>query len=97
LNTPVGAGILNLRFRAHALMAWLTANPLPGVTEFAGNAIAPNSLPFDSRQISQQQVMQALIAIFESQTSGDLLSWSPSTNWATLPLSWEDESTPLAI
>ncbi|WP_265234774.1 urea carboxylase [Lyngbya sp. CCAP 1446/10] len=85
---------LNLRFRAHSLMAWLTANPLPGVIELVPG-MRSLQIHFESRQISQQQLMQALIAA-ETELPA-IENMEVPARIVHLPLSWEDESTLLAI
>lgn len=85
---------LNLRFRVHGLMAWLKANPLPGVIDLTPG-MRSLQIHFDSRQISQQQLMDALIAAEEGLAA--IEDMKVPARVLHLPLSWEDESTLLAI
>ena len=85
---------LNLRFRVHGLMAWLKANPLPGVIDLTPG-MRSLQIHFDSRQISQQQLMEALIAAEEELAA--IEDMEVPARILHLPLSWEDESTLLAI
>jgi urea carboxylase len=85
---------LTLRFRAHALMEWLKANPLDGVINLTPG-MRSLQIHFDSRILSQQQLMDILIAA-EPKLSA-IADMEVPARIVHLPLSWEDESTLLAI
>lgn len=85
---------LNLRFRVHALMEWLKARPLPGMKELTPG-IRSLQVHFDSRLLSAQALLEALVAAEAQLPAIDELE-VPS-RILHLPLSWEDESTLLAI
>ena len=84
---------LNLRFRVHALMDWLAANPLPGILDLTPG-IRSLQIHYD-RRMPLAQLLETLIA-----AEGELpaiAEMTVSTRIVHLPLSWEDESTLLAI
>jgi urea carboxylase len=85
---------LNLRFRVHALMQWLIANPLPGLLELTPG-IRSLQVHYDSRRLPLPQLLEALIAA-EAQLPA-IEEMVVPTRILHLPLSWEDESTLLAI
>ena len=85
---------LTLRFRVHALMEWLKANPLPGVIELTPG-IRSLQIHFDSRVLSQSQLIDVLIASERELPAEN--GMEVPTRIVHLPLSWEDESTLLAI
>ncbi len=85
---------LNLRFRVHALMDWLEANPLRGILDLTPG-IRSLQIHYDSRILPLEQLLETLIA-----AEGELLAiddMEVPTRVVHLPLSWEDESTLLAI
>ena len=85
---------LNLRFRAHALMEWLIANPLPGILDLTPG-IRSLQIHYDNRALPLEQLLLKLIA-----AEGELLAideMKVPTRIVHLPLSWDDESTQLAI
>jgi urea carboxylase len=84
----------NLRFRVHALMEWLTGTPLPGIIDLTPG-IRSLQVHYDSRILPTQSLLNALIAA-ESQLP-DIDDLEVPTRIVHLPLSWEDESTQLAV
>ncbi len=85
---------LNLRFRAHALMEWMQANQLPGVLDLTPG-MRSLQIHYDSRILPLQELLSTLIgAERELPTIEDM---EVPTRIVHLPLSWEDESTLLAI
>ncbi len=85
---------LNLRFRVHALMNWLQNNSLPGILELTPG-IRSLQVHYDSRILPLAELLETLIA-----AEGELPAiedMEVPTRIIHLPLSWEDESTLLAI
>jgi len=85
---------LNLRFHVHALMEWLTANPLPGILDLTPG-IRSLQIHYDNRVLALEQLLETLIA-----AEGDLPpieAMEVPTRIVHLPLSWDDASTQLAI
>lgn len=85
---------LNLRFRVHALMNWLQNNSLPGILELTPG-IRSLQVHYDSRILPLAKLLETLIA-----AEGELPAiedMEVPTRIIHLPLSWEDESTLLAI
>lgn len=85
---------LNLRFRVHALMDWLAVNPLPGILDLTPG-IRSLQIHYDNRILSLEQLLDTLIAAEGELTDIDQIE--VPTRIVHLPLSWEDESTLLAI
>ncbi len=85
---------LNLRFRVHALMDWLAANPLPGILDLTPG-IRSLQIHYDSRILPLEQLLVTLIAAEGELPAVDEMQ--VPTRIVHLPLSWEDESTLLAI
>jgi urea carboxylase len=85
---------LNLRFRVHALMEWLQTKRLPGVIDLTPG-IRSLQVHFDSTQLSLKQLLDAVLEA-ESELP-QLDDIEVPTRIVHLPLSWEDESTLLAI
>jgi urea carboxylase len=85
---------LNLRFRVHALMTWLQANPILGMLELTPG-IRSLQVHYDSRILSRALLLETLIAAEAKLPPIDELE--VPTRILHLPLSWEDESTLLAI
>ncbi|MEY2605623.1 MAG: urea carboxylase [Verrucomicrobiota bacterium] len=85
---------LNLRFRVHALMQWLQTKRLPGVVDLTPG-IRSLQIHFDNTQLRLKQLLDALLDA-ESQLPR-LDDIEVPTRIVHLPLSWEDESTLLAI
>ena len=85
---------LNLRFRVHALHEWLRAHPLPGLIDLTPG-IRSLQVHFDSRVLTVEKLLQTLIAAEVRLPAIDEME--VPTRIVHLPLSWEDESTLLAI
>ncbi|MEP0923927.1 urea carboxylase [Leptolyngbya sp. ST-U4] len=85
---------LNLRFRVHALMDWLKANHFPGIIDLTPG-IRSLQVHYDSRVLPVQELIERLIAA-ESELP-DIDAMQVPTRIVHLPLSWNDESTQLAI
>lgn len=85
---------LNLRFHAHALMEWLNANHLPGIIDLTPG-IRSLQIHHDNRVLPVQELLKALIAA-EAELP-DIDGLEVPTRIVHLPLSWNDESTQLAI
>ncbi|HEY9654213.1 MAG TPA: carboxyltransferase domain-containing protein, partial [Crinalium sp.] len=86
---------LNLRFRVHELMTYLQANPLAGILELTPG-MRSLQVHYDSRVLSQQDLLAAHQAIEVKLPAIAALETLP-TRIVHLPLSWDDESTQLAI
>jgi len=86
---------LNLRFRVHELMTYLQANPLAGILELTPG-MRSLQVHYDSRVLSQQDLLTTLQAIEVKLPAIAALETLP-TRIVHLPLSWDDESTQLAI
>ncbi len=85
---------LNLRFRVHALMTWLVDHPLAGILDLTPG-IRSLQIHYDDRRLPLQTLLQTLIAA-ESELSA-IDEMEVPTRIVYLPLSWDDESTQLAI
>ena len=85
---------LNLRFHAYALMEWLRANYLPGIIDLTPG-IRSLQIHYDNRVLPVQELLNALIAA-ESDLP-DIDGLEVPTRIVHLPLSWNDESTQVAI
>ena len=84
---------LNLRFRVHALMEWLSARRLPGVVDLTPG-IRSLQIHYDPR-LPLSRLMEVLAqAEAELPAIEDL---EVPTRIVHLPLSWDDPSTRLAI
>ncbi len=85
---------LNLRFRVHALMLWLQRNHTPGLLDLTPG-IRSLQVHYDSRLLPLERLLETLIqAERELPAVADM---EVPTRIVHLPLSWEDESTLLAI
>jgi urea carboxylase len=85
---------LHLRFRAHALMEWLSAQSLDGVLDLTPG-IRSLQVHYDSRILTQKSLLEALIAAEPKLPSIDEIE--VPTRILHLPLSWDDEATQVAI
>jgi len=85
---------LNLRFRVHALMDCTAANPLPGILELTPG-IRSLQIHYDSRILPLERLLETLIAAERELPA--IEEMEVPTRIVHLPLSWEDESTLLAI
>jgi urea carboxylase len=85
---------LTLRFRVHALMEWLQANHTPGLLDLTPG-IRSLQIHYDSRALPLERLMETLLdAEAHLPATADL---EVPSRIVHLPLSWEDESTLLAI
>ncbi len=85
---------LNLRFQVHALMTWLIEQPLPGIIDLTPG-IRSLQIHFDRQILPLDDLLATLIAA-ESELPA-IESMSVPTRIVHLPLSWDDDSTQLAI
>ena len=85
---------LNLRFRVHALMTQLQVNPIPGILDLTPG-IRSLQVHYDSRVLSLSLLLETMLAIEKELPAIEDLE--VPTRIIHLPLSWEDESTLLAI
>ncbi|HET7535159.1 MAG TPA: carboxyltransferase domain-containing protein, partial [Candidatus Didemnitutus sp.] len=85
---------LTLRFRAHALMEWLQANHTPGLLDLTPG-IRSLQVHYDSRVLPIERLMETLV--YAEQHLPAVEEMEVPTRIVHLPLSWEDESTLLAI
>lgn len=85
---------LTLRFRVHALMEWLVDSHTPGILDLTPG-IRSLQIHFDNRVLPLERLMETLIDAEVHLPALDEME-VPS-RIVYLPLSWEDESTLLAI
>ena len=85
---------LNLRFRVHALMTQLESNLIGGILDLTPG-IRSLQIHYDSRILSLTRLLETLLAVEKELPAIDDLE--VPTRIIHLPLSWEDESTVLAI
>ena len=85
---------LTLRFRVHALMEWLVDSHTPGILDLTPG-IRSLQIHFDSRVLPLERLMETLIDAEVHLPALDEME--VPTRIIHLPLSWEDESTLLAI
>lgn len=85
---------LNLRFHVQALMNWLITNSLPGILDLTPG-IRSLQIHYDNRLLSLEQLVETLIAAEQELPAVDEME--VPTRIVHLPLSWEDESTLVAI
>ncbi|WP_370652536.1 urea carboxylase [Aquabacterium sp.] len=89
---------LTLRFRVHALMAWLQARrdagELPGIIDMTPG-IRSLQVHYDPRVLTRDTLLSALRQADEQLGSIDDIVVPTRTVW--LPLSWDDSATKLAI
>jgi urea carboxylase len=81
---------LALRFRIHALMEALKANPIDGLLELSPG-VRSLQIHYDSRTIDQQTLLSALIAAEARLPAADSLS--VPTRIVRLPMAFEDSAT----
>lgn len=96
LLVEYGAPVLDLelRFRVHALMEWLTRRNEPGIIDLTPG-IRSLQVHHDSRQLSQSALRNLLLRAEDELPPVDELE-VPS-RIVHLPLSWDDPATRLAI
>jgi urea carboxylase len=85
---------LELRLRVHALMSWLQSAAPPGIVDLTPG-IRSLQVHFDRRMLPLEQLVGILNAGEESLTA--IEDMRIATRLVKLPLSWDDESTQLAI
>jgi urea carboxylase len=85
---------LNLRFRVHALHQWLIGHRPPGLLDLTPG-IRSLQVHYDSRSLPLERLMETLLEA-EARLPG-IDEIEVPTRIVHLPLSWEDESTLLAI
>jgi urea carboxylase len=83
-----------LRMRVHALQTWLERHHLPGIVDLTPG-IRSLQVHFDARLLPLERLMEILLRAESEQPAVDDIE-VPS-RIVHLPLSWEDESTLLAI
>jgi len=85
---------LNLRFRVHALHQWLARHRPPGLLDITPG-IRSLQVHYDSRSLPPERLLEILIEAEDRLPGIDEME--VPTRIVHLPLSWEDESTLLAI
>jgi len=85
---------LNLRFRVHALHQWLEQHHVPGLLDITPG-IRSLQVHYDNRVLPLERLMETLLEA-EARLPG-IDEMEVPTRIVHLPLSWEDESTLLAI
>ncbi len=85
---------LNLRFQVHGLMTWLIANPLPGILDLTPG-IRSLQIHYDNRILPLERLLETLTTAERELPKVDEIE--VPTRIVHLPLSWDDESTQLAI
>ncbi len=85
---------LNLRFRVHALMQWLIDHPTVGILDLTPG-IRSLQVHYDSRILPLAKLLDMLVAAEQELPS--IAAMEVPTRILHLPLSWDDESTQLAI
>ncbi|WNZ47592.1 urea carboxylase [Leptolyngbya boryana CZ1] len=85
---------LNLRFHVHALMNWLLDHPQPGILDLTPG-IRSLQIHYDNRVLPLETLLSILIAAEGELPSIDEME--VPTRIVYLPLSWDDDSTQLAI
>jgi urea carboxylase len=85
---------LNLRFRVHALYQWLRQHHVPGLLDLTPG-IRSLQVHFDNRVLPLERLMETLLEAESLLPATD--DMEVPTRVVHLPLSWEDESTLLAI
>jgi urea carboxylase len=85
---------LNLRFRVHALMQWVDNRNLPGIVDLTPG-IRSLQVHFDSKKLHLKELLDILLAAEKELPLADEME--VPTRIVRMPLSWEDESTLLAI
>jgi urea carboxylase len=85
---------LNLRFQVHALMTWLLDYPLPGIIDLTPG-IRSLQIHYDRQILPLDCLLTTLIAAESELPAIDAMA--VPTRIVHLPLSWDDDSTQLAI
>ena len=86
---------IRLRFRAHALMQWLQANPIAGLNELTPG-IRSLQVHFDSQVLSHADLLSHLKQA-EATLSQQLDQLTVPSRVVHIPLSWDDKACQLAI
>jgi len=86
---------IRLRFRAHALMQWLQANPVAGLSELTPG-IRSLQVHFDSQLLSHAGLLSHLKQA-EATLSQQLDQLTVPSRVVHIPLSWNDKACQLAI
>ncbi len=85
---------LNLRFRVHALMTWLMEHPPLGIIDLTPG-IRSLQIHYDHQVLSLDQLLDILGAA--EVELPDIEAMEVPTRIVHLPLSWDDDSTQVAI
>ena len=85
---------LNLRFRVHALMQWMQGHQLPGIIDLTPG-IRSLQVHFRTGRVHSRELLEILLAAEKELPLAEEME--VPTRIVHLPLSWEDESTLLAI
>jgi urea carboxylase len=85
---------LELRFRVHALIAWLRAERLPGIVDLTPG-IRSLQIHFDSQKLGFSRLLDILSRAESELPSVDAID--VPTRIVHMPLSWDDPQTRLAI
>ena len=85
---------LRFRFRVHALMEALRANPIDGLLEMSPG-VRSLQIHYDSRVIHQKAIMQALLTAEETLPLAD--DMKVPTRIVNLPMAFEDSATLEAV
>jgi len=85
---------LNLRFRVHALMQWLQGHRLSGIVDLTPG-IRSLQVHFDSQRVHLKDLLGILLAAERELPLAEEME--VPTRIVHMPLSWEDESTLVAI
>ena len=86
---------IRLRFRAHALMQWLQANPIVGLYELTPG-IRSLQVHFDSQVLSHTALLTYL-KLGEATLSQQLNQLAVPSRVIHIPMSWDDKACQLAI
>ncbi|MGV6816819.1 MAG: urea carboxylase [Thiotrichales bacterium] len=86
---------IRLRFRAHALMQWLSTHPIAGMKELTPG-IRSLQIHYDSQQLSVSRLINHLKKA-EAVLSMELDQLRVPSRIIHLPLSWDDEACQLAV
>jgi urea carboxylase len=85
---------LNLRFRVHALMEWMQRYRLSGIIDLTPG-IRSLQVHFDTSKVSLKKVLDILLNAEKELPGSDEME--VPTRIVHMPLSWEDDSTLVAI
>jgi urea carboxylase len=85
---------IELRLRVHALMSWMQAAALPGIVDLTPG-IRSLQVHYDSRRLPLERLLDRLSTGEQSLAAID--DMQIPTRIVKLPLSWDDETTQLAI